>query len=163
MAYIESQHCIHRDLAARNVQVGEGNIVKIGGFSLARLLVDDCYLGKEKFSAKWTAPEAFRLAQFTIKSDVWSYGVFLTELVIHGHEPYPGMTKDEVLEQVEQGYRMPQPPGCSDPLYQIMLECWKTKPEKRPTFEYLKHQLEDYFVSTEEEYTGKLHLVSYVS
>ena len=153
MAYLESQYCIHRDLAARNVQVGEGNIVKIGGFSLACLIVDDCYLEKEKIPGRWTAPEAHRHTQFTIKSDVWSFGVFLTELVTHGRVPYPGMTDDEVLELVEQGYRMPRPPGCSDPLYQIMLECWKTKPEERPTLEYLKHQLEDYFISTEEEIT----------
>ena len=167
MAYLESQYCIHRDLAARNVQVGEGNVVKIGGFGLARLLVDDYYLGKENIPVRWTAPEAmliiFHKTKFTIKSDVWSYGVFLTELVTHGRVPYPGMTKDEVFAQVKQGYRMPQPPECPDLLYQIMLKCWKTKPEERPTFEFLKHHLEDYFVSTEEEYTGKLHLVSYVS
>ena len=69
------------------------------------------------------------------------------------------MTLNKVLEQVEQGYRMPQPLGCPDPLYQIMLECWNTDPEKRPTFEYLKHQLEDYFVSTEEgNVLGKLEV-----
>ena len=145
MAYLESQHCIHRDLAALNVQVGEGNVVKIGGFGLARLLVDEYYARKgEELPTRWTAPEVFLLEYFTIKSDVWSYGVFLTELVTHGRVPYPGMTDDEVVALVKQGYHMPCLPGCPDPLYQIMLECWKTKPEERPTFEYLKHQLEDY-------------------
>ena len=153
MAYLESQHYIHRDLAARNVLVGEGNIVKVGDFSLARLIVDDHYSAREgtKFPIKWTAPEAALFNQFTIKSDVWSYGVFLTELVTHGRIPYPGMTNGEVLARVEQGYRMPPPPRCPDPLYQIMLDCWKTDPGERPTFEYLKYQLEDYFVSAAEE------------
>ena len=162
MAYLESQHYIHRDLAARNVLIGEGNVVKIGGFGLARPLVDDHYLkkGSEKIPSRWTAPEALRLGQFTIKSDVWSYGVFLTELVTHGCKPYLGMIIGEFLAQLEQGYRISQPPGCPDPLYQIILECWKSKPEERPNFEYLKHQLVDYFVSTEEGYIGKLHLVS---
>ena len=165
MAYLESQHCIHRDLAARNVLVEEENVVKIGDFGLARLLVDDKYSARkgEIVPVRWTAPEAIVLNVFTIKSDVWSYGVFLTELVTHGRIPYPGMTNNEVIAQVKQGYCMPRPPGCPDPLYQIMLECWKTKPEERPTFEYLKHHLEDYFVTTEEGYTGKSHLVSYVS
>ena len=156
MAYLESRHCIHRDLAAINVQVGEGNVVKIGGFDLAHLLVDDYYYIK-KIPIRWTAPEALCLSQFTIKSDVWSYGVFLTELVTHGRVPYPGMTNNEVKAQVKQGYCMPQPLGCPDHLYQIMLECWNTDPEKRPTFEYLKHQLEHYFISTEEgNVLGKL-------
>ena len=139
MAYLESQHCVHRDLAARNVLVGEGNIVKIGNFSSARFLVDGEYsMGIEEiFAPKWTAPEAALYKQFTIKSDVWSYGVFLTELVTYGRKPYPGMTNGEVLARVKQGYRMLQPLGCADPLYQMMLECWKADLEDRPTFEYL--------------------------
>ena len=142
MAYLESQHYIHRDLAARNILVGEGNIVKIGGFSLACSVVDGKYPRMiEKISVKWTAPETIRSRHFTIKSDVWSFGVFLTELVTHGCEPYPNMTKKQALAQVTQGYRMPRPSGCPDSLYQIMLECWKTDPEERPTFEYLKYQL----------------------
>ena len=151
MSYLESQHCIHRDLAARNIQVGEGNIVKIGGFNLAHYLVGDYYSGEtEKLPIKWTDPEAIMLNKFTIKCDIWSFGVFLTELVTHGCEPYPGMTDDEVLAQVTQGYCMPKPPGCPGPLYLIMLECWKVDPQERPTFENLKYQLDDYFVSTGE-------------
>ena len=145
MAYLESQHCIHMDLAARNVLVGEGNIVKVGDFGLAQLVTCEELenLGRKlnKVPLKWTAPEVILFNQLTIKSDVWSYGVFLTELVTHGHDPYPGMTNDEVLVQVKQGYRMPPPPGCPDSLYQIMLDCWKTDPKERPTFEYLKCNL----------------------
>ena len=153
MAYLEAQHFIHRDLAARNVLVGDGNIVKIADFGLARLIQDDEYTAREgaKFPIKWTAPEAALYNRFTIKSDVWSFGILLAELITHGRIPYPGMTNGEVLAKVEQGYRMPPPPGCPDPLYQIMLSCWKSEPDERPTFEYLKYQLEDYFVSAAEE------------
>ena len=158
MAYLESTNYIHRNLCARNVLVGEGNVVKIGNFGFARLLAHGVYTERQKqeYPVKWTDPDVINRQCFTIKSDVWSYGVFLTELVTHGDEPYPGMTDDEVLEQVEQGYRMPQPPGCLSSLYQIILECWKTDLIERPTFEYLKHQLEDYFVSTGEGNVDKL-------
>ena len=56
------------------------------------------------------------------------------------------------LVQVDRGYRMPPPPGCPDPFYQIMMDCWKKDEMERPTFEYLRYRLEDYFVSSEGPY-----------
>ena len=43
-----------------------------------------------KFPIKWTAPEVFLYDKFSIKSDVWSYGILLVELVTQGRIPYPG-------------------------------------------------------------------------
>ena len=154
MAYLERMNYIHRDLAARNILVGEGNVCKVADFGLARLIEDDEYNAHQgaKFPIKWTAPEAALYQKFTIKSDVWSFGVLLVELVTHGRNPYPGMTNAEVLAQVERGYRMPQPMNTPDALYQIMLDCWKKNEWERPTFDYLQSILEDYFVSTEPNY-----------
>ena len=45
---------------------------------------------------------------------------------------------------------MPPPDGCPEPLYRIMLSTWEHEPQKRPTFEYLKSTLEDYYVSAAE-------------
>jgi len=54
--------------------------------------VDQCYrnVAGAKFPIKWTAPEAAMYGTFTIKSDVWAYGIFLIELVTYGQIPYPG-------------------------------------------------------------------------
>ena len=151
MAFLEVQGYIHRDLAARNILVGDNYICKVADFGLARLIEDSEYTAHEgaKFPIKWTAPEAALYNRFTIKSDVWSFGILLTEIVTKGRIPYPGMTNAETIAQVERGYRMPQPPQCPEPLYQILLQCWNKDAEARPTFEYLQATLEDYFVSTE--------------
>uniref|UniRef100_H3BBF2 Tyrosine-protein kinase n=1 Tax=Latimeria chalumnae TaxID=7897 RepID=H3BBF2_LATCH len=154
MAYIERMNYIHRDLRAANILVGENLVCKIADFGLARLIEDNEYTARQgaKFPIKWTAPEAALYGKFTIKSDVWSFGILLTELVTKGRVPYPGMNNREVLEQVERGYRMLCPPGCPSSLHDLMVQCWKKEPEERPTFEYLQSFLEDYFTATEPQY-----------
>ncbi|KAL1512630.1 hypothetical protein ABEB36_002192 [Hypothenemus hampei] len=154
MAFLENQNYIHRDLAARNVLVADNNIVKIADFGLARLIKEDEYEARigARFPIKWTAPEAANYSKFSIKSDVWSFGILLTELVTYGRIPYPGMTNAEVLHQVEHGYRMPAPPSCPPRLYDIMLECWHRDPLRRPTFETLQWKLEDFFTMEGSEY-----------
>ncbi|MEJ1282321.1 hypothetical protein NN561_013278 [Cricetulus griseus] len=154
MAYMERMNYIHRDLRAANILVGEQLICKIADFGLARLIEDNEYNPRQgtKFPIKWTAPEAALFGRFTVKSDVWSFGILLTELITKGRVPYPGMNNREVLEQVEHGYHMPCPPGCPASLYEVMEQTWRLDPEERPTFEYLQSFLEDYFTSTEPQY-----------
>ena len=51
-----------------------------------------------KFPIKWTAPEAAGYGKFTIKSDVWSYGITLIEIVTIGAIPYPGKGVKSTLQ-----------------------------------------------------------------
>ncbi|XP_035517657.1 proto-oncogene tyrosine-protein kinase Src-like [Morone saxatilis] len=154
MAYVERMNYVHRDLRAANILVGDSLVCKVADFGLARLIEDNEYTARQgaKFPIKWTAPEAALYGRFTIKSDVWSFGVLLTELATKGRVPYPGMVNREVLDQVERGYRMPCPAECPSSLHELMLSCWRKDPEERPTFEYLQGFLEDYFTSTEPQY-----------
>lgn len=62
------------------------------------------------------------------------------------------MVNHEVLEQVEQGYRMTCSQGCLKSLHELMNLCWKKDPDERPTFEYIQSFLEDYFTATEPQY-----------
>ncbi|XP_037119853.1 tyrosine-protein kinase Fgr isoform X1 [Syngnathus acus] len=154
MAYIERMNYIHRDLRAANILVGDNLVCKIADFGLARLIEDNEYTARQgaKFPIKWTAPEAALYGRFTIKSDVWSFGILLTELITKGRVPYPGMNNREVLEQVERGYRMACAPGCPASLHELMLQCWRREADERHTFEYLQSFLEDYFTATEPQY-----------
>lgn len=150
MAFLESQNYIHRDLAARNVLVGENNVCKVADFGLARVFMkesENVYEAKEgsKFPVKWTAPEGIHENRFTIKSDVWSFGILLYEIMTFGQMPYPAMTNIQVVQRVPQGYRMQCPPNSPKVMYDIMLDCWKENEQDRPTFETLQWKLEDFF------------------
>ena len=146
MAYLEELNIIHRKLTARNILVSENLICKIGSFEMAGA-IDVDILNDHKELIKWTAPEAAIYNRFTIKSDIWSFGIFLYEIITYGCYPYADMTNDQALKQVQQGYRMPQPMGCPDKLYNIMLCCWREDPDNRHTFETLQWQLEEFFIN----------------
>ncbi|XP_069892850.1 protein-tyrosine kinase 6-like [Dipodomys merriami] len=142
MCYLESQNYIHRDLAARNILVGENNICKVGDFGLARLIKEDIYLSHEhSIPYKWTAPEALSRGHYSIKSDVWSFGVLLHEIFSRGQTPYPGMSNHEAFLRVNAGYRMPCPAGCPPSVHQLMCSCWSQDPERRPCFRDLRERL----------------------
>ncbi len=148
MVYLESLNCIHRNLAARNILVTDKRVCKLANFGSARVLDDrEPYVDSPsaEFPIKWTAPEGAFNHQFTVKSDVWSFGIVLCEVITYGRPPYPGMTNAQVLEKVPQGYRMTKPPGCPDKLYDIMLQCWsREEPDNRPTFKTLQWQLKEF-------------------
>ncbi|KAG5850258.1 tyrosine-protein kinase Lyn-like isoform X1 [Anguilla rostrata] len=154
MAYIEKKNYIHRDLRAANVLVSESLLCKIADFGLARVIEDDQYTAREgaKFPIKWTAPEAINYGSFTIKSDMWSFGILLYEMVTYGKIPYPGMSNADVMTAIQRGYRMSCPENCPKELYEIMTVCWKDKPEDRPTFDYMQSVLDDFYTATEGQY-----------
>ncbi|XP_064417178.1 tyrosine-protein kinase HCK-like, partial [Latimeria chalumnae] len=153
MAYLERRNCVHRDLRAANILVSETLVCKVADFGLARVIKDNEYEAEvAEFPLKWTAPEGIKNKSFTLKSDVWSFGILLMEIVTYGHIPYPGMSDSDMIRALEYDYRMPRPDGCPEELYDIMLKCWKKKPEDRPTFEYMQSILEDLYTATKSQY-----------
>ncbi|XP_057401880.1 tyrosine-protein kinase receptor Tie-1 isoform X2 [Balaenoptera acutorostrata] len=141
MQYLSEKQFIHRDLAARNVLVGENLASKIADFGLSR--GEEVYVKKTmgRLPVRWMAIESLNYSVYTTKSDVWSFGVLLWEIVSLGGTPYCGMTCAELYEKLPQGYRMEQPRNCDDEVYELMRQCWRDRPYERPPFAQIALQL----------------------
>ncbi|KAM7353304.1 PDGF- and VEGF-receptor related isoform 6-T7 [Cochliomyia hominivorax] len=144
MEYLSSKKVLHGDLAARNILLCEDNIVKICDFGLARSMYkSDNYKkqGDAPLPIKWLALESLSDHIFSTYTDVWSYGIVLWELFSLAKVPYPEIDANQSLYlKLKDGYRMEKPPYANDDLYDIMLECWSTNPERRPLFNVLKER-----------------------
>ncbi|XP_047440335.1 tyrosine-protein kinase ITK/TSK [Mugil cephalus] len=143
MAYLESSNYIHRDLAARNCLVSKNNEVKVSDFGMTRLVLDDQYTSSHgsKFPVKWSAPEVINYSKFSSKSDVWSFGVLMWEVYSEGRLPYENRSNAEVVESLSTGLRLLKPRLAPDSVHLLMDWCWKEKPDDRPSFALLLHEL----------------------
>ncbi|NWH15658.1 FLT3 kinase, partial [Grus americana] len=145
MEFLESKSCIHRDLAARNILVTHGKVVKICDFGLARDVVNDSnYIvrGNARLPVKWMAPESLFEMTYTMKSDVWSYGILLWEIFSLGVNPYPGIQVDRnFYKLIQSGFKMDRPYYATKDVYQLMQLCWALDSRKRPTFSWLVSSL----------------------
>ncbi|XP_030334248.1 hepatocyte growth factor receptor isoform X2 [Strigops habroptila] len=150
MKYLASKKFVHRDLAARNCMLDEKFTVKVADFGLARDVYDKEYYSVHnktgaKLPVKWMALESLQTQKFTTKSDVWSFGVLLWELMTRGAPPYPDVNSFDITVYLLQGRRLLQPEYCPDPLYEVMLKCWHPKPEMRPSFSELVSKISTIF------------------
>lgn len=78
---------------------------------------DDIYStsGSTKIPVKWTAPEAANYRTYSLKSDIWSYGILLYEVFTYGQTPYEGMAPSSCLPSIWLSL------DCVPPLYQAAL------------------------------------------
>uniref|UniRef100_A0A8C5LSH0 receptor protein-tyrosine kinase n=1 Tax=Leptobrachium leishanense TaxID=445787 RepID=A0A8C5LSH0_9ANUR len=140
MRYLAEMNYVHRDLAARNILVNSNLVCKVSDFGLSRFLQEgstdptytSCLGGK--IPIRWTAPEAIAFRKFTSASDVWGYGIVMWEVMSFGERPYWDMSNQDVINAIEQDYRLPAPPDCPTALHQLMLDCWQRERAARPRF-----------------------------
>uniref|UniRef100_A0A8C1QIV2 Tyrosine-protein kinase n=2 Tax=Cyprinus carpio TaxID=7962 RepID=A0A8C1QIV2_CYPCA len=120
MAYLDSSNFIHRDLVSVNRVFIKLFVLRI---------------------PIWSSPEVIKFGKYSSKSDVWSFGVFMWEVYSEGRVPYDTRSNAEVVETLNAGLRLLRPRLCPQSVYELMQWSWKEKPEDRPTFALLLHEL----------------------
>ncbi|XP_022623075.1 protein-tyrosine kinase 2-beta-like isoform X2 [Seriola dumerili] len=145
LVYLEGVNLVHRDIAVRNVLVASPDSVKLGDFGLSRYIEDEEYYKASvtRLPIKWMAPESINFRRFTTSSDVWMFAVCMWEILSRGQQPFFWLENRDVINQLEQGIRLPKPDDCPPALYSLMTRCWSYDPRERPTFTELVVKISD--------------------
>uniref|UniRef100_A0A8C0YBY7 non-specific protein-tyrosine kinase n=2 Tax=Cyprinus carpio TaxID=7962 RepID=A0A8C0YBY7_CYPCA len=145
LVYLQGMNMVHRDIAVRNVLVATPESVKLGDFGLSRYIEDEEYYKASvtRLPIKWMAPESINFRRFTIASDVWMFAVCVWEIMSRGKQPFHWLDNRDVINQLEQGNRLPKPEQCPPALYSLMTRCWSYDPRERPTFTELACNISD--------------------
>ena len=123
MEYLAENKIMHGDLAARNILLDDnliqpGRVIaKIADFGLSKKFYDNVSYSKESrvfVPWRWMALEYLTSGYFTLNSDVWSFGVVLWEIFSLGRLPYGHQDYDDVLQELENGYRLPCPQDVNE-------------------------------------------------
>jgi len=166
MVFLAGKKILHRDLGVRNLLVSivdNKYVVKISDFGLSRVgdlqaksdemknrvkgsetFSDNIYVLGEKAAVpvKWSAPEVLENHVYTHKSDVWSFGVVMWEILEFGRAPFDWLTLKQAWEQIPNGARLPQPNNCPKELWRIISSTWNMNQELRPNFIDILRQLQ---------------------
>ncbi|XP_035534863.1 protein tyrosine kinase 2 beta, b isoform X1 [Morone saxatilis] len=145
LVYLEGVNVVHRDIAVRNILVASPDCVKLGDFGLSRYIEDEEYYKASvtRLPIKWMAPESINFRRFTTASDVWMFAVCMWEIMSVGQQPFFWLENRDVINQLEQGIRLPKPDNCPPALYSLMTRCWSYDPRERPNFTELVVKISD--------------------
>ena len=131
MAYLEDLGIVHGDLATRNIMVKNPSSIKIIFDGLTKFCTN-----LNNYNKMWLAPESMKNKTFTIKSDVWSFGITIWELLTFGEDPLRDTWKtwnySSYLEMLDEGGRLPQPAMATNEVFYQLLKCWIYEPEIDP-------------------------------
>lgn len=134
IAAAHEQHIIHRDIKPQNMIISKDGKVKVADFGIARAVSSQTVNSSAAVgSVHYISPEQARGGYCDERSDIYSFGITLYEMVT-GRVPFEGdNTVAVALAHLEDPVI---PPGDYNPqvypgLEDIILKCTKKKPDRR--------------------------------
>lgn len=88
-----------------------------------------------------SAPEVLKHSVYSTKSDVWSAGVCMWE-VLSGEYPFGNLTvEDTIIAICQRDVKLAKPVCCSTDMFAIIESCWHQDPSDRPSFQRLYNRI----------------------
>lgn len=133
---IEAAHnngIIHRDIKPQNIIISKEGKVKVADFGIAKAATSNTVTSHAMGSVHYTSPEQARGGYSDAKSDIYSIGITLFEMVT-GHVPFDGETTVAVaIKHIQE--EMPSPriyvPDVPISVEQIISKCCQKNPDRR--------------------------------
>ncbi|CAD8173903.1 unnamed protein product [Paramecium pentaurelia] len=138
MNYLHGRKVMHCDLKSSNVLIDQNWNVKLCDFGLSRInkkIDHKVNKGARIGTPNWMAPEIMRGEPYQEKSDIYSFGMILWEIITQ-QIPYEGLSQTQIIGSVGYGQDQVTIPSQSNPpiLLQIAKKCLIKNPDERPTF-----------------------------
>ncbi|GKU15246.1 unnamed protein product [Fusarium langsethiae] len=122
---------LHRDLKPENVFLGEDNSVKLGDFGLSKMIKSHDFASTYVGTPFYMSPEICAAEKYTLKSDIWSLGCIIYELCAR-EPPFNAKTHFQLVQKIKDGKFPALPDVYSPELYQVIKDCLRVNPDRRP-------------------------------
>lgn len=133
IAAAHDQHIIHRDIKPQNMIISRDGKVKVADFGIARAVSSQTIGSTAVGSVHYISPEQARGGYSDARSDIYSLGITMYEMVT-GRVPYDGEnTVTIALAHLEEPIIPPRNfnPEITPSLERIILKCTNKRPERR--------------------------------
>uniref|UniRef100_A0A671RFN4 Tyrosine-protein kinase STYK1-like n=1 Tax=Sinocyclocheilus anshuiensis TaxID=1608454 RepID=A0A671RFN4_9TELE len=141
--FLHSKDLLHCNIKARSVLVSRICTAKLWGLGdlYARTSASANH-SEDSERKKWHAPELLAKRPATPKSDVWSLGLLLYEMVTLGEVPFAEIPAKELLQYHQRGKTLKKPNNCSNSLFSLIKACCQWKEHDRPSLAEVRRKLQ---------------------